>query len=137
MKSWLKNIFQKFFVVASQETRESSKILRLSLVWILSFFAVIRAFALLQFLVDLDYSEIETVYLVRFVFERIAILTFLTLLIYCIWQRPSRGLVCLLIGLSFFTLWGNTDYISVFSASVVLSLSSLLYVKLFKQCKSF
>lgn len=131
MRPRLQKLLANLFVIPSQELKEQTKNLRLFLVWILSFFTLIRAFALLQFLADLDYSEISPVHLSRFIFVRVAILSFLVFLIYWIWQKPRRILFQLLMVLSFFTLWDNTDYISVFSASLVFAVSLRIYVSLF------
>ncbi len=132
MRSWLKKFFHSLLIVPPQEIKDATKTLRLVLAWILSFFALIQTFAVLQFLVDLDYSETNPVRLSRFIFARFCILMFLLFMIYWVWQKPRRILFCLLMALSFLTLWNNTDYISVFSASLVLALSTLLYVSLFK-----
>lgn len=132
MGAWLTHFLRILFVIPSLEVQEKTKNLRLFMVWILSFFTLIRSFALLQFLTDLDYSEISPVHLSRFICVRLSILIFLGFLIYWIWKKPRRILFQLLVVLSFFTLWNNMDYISVFSASLVLAMSLRIYVSLFK-----
>jgi hypothetical protein len=115
----------------SQEQIDSQKVLRLSLIWIIAFFVLLRGLALLQFLIDLDYSEVNTVKLIQFVFMRFLFLGLLAYLMYQVWYKPHRFTLLFIGSLSFISLWKNHDLVSVFSACIVLALVSRLYAQLY------
>jgi hypothetical protein len=122
---------QKLLVIPDQKLIDSQKFLRLFLIWIIGFFALMRTLAMAQFLIDLDYSEVNAVKLTQFVFVRTIIILIMAYFMYLIWLKPHRLALGLIALFSFLSLWNNQDLVSLFSACVVLGLVLRLYSKLY------
>ncbi len=102
-----------------------------TLVGVLGFIVVVRGLALVQFLVDLDYSEVNQVRLIQFVFLKIIIFGFLIYYMRLLWTRPHRLALFFLIFLCMLSLYHYRDVVSVFSSVTIGAVTFLLYLKLY------
>lgn len=100
------------------------------LTWVMGFIVVVRGLALLQFLMDLDYSEVNLVRLIQFVFLKLLILCFLVYYMRLLWMRPHRMALGFLIFLCLLSLYFYQDLVSVFSSLTIGVIAFLIYLKL-------
>ncbi len=119
------------FELPSKESIEAQRFTRLALLWLFAFVVVIRTLALMQFLLDLDYSEINSVKLTQFVFIQTTIICFLIYLLALIWNRPHKMLLGTLLALCVFSLYQQADLFVFLSASAVIGLTLKLYLGLY------
>jgi hypothetical protein len=110
---------------------EKSKIFTIILIWVLGFIVLVRGLALIQFLLDLDYSEVNMVRLIQFVFVKSLILVFLAYYMHLLWRRPHRLALGFLILFCVGSLYQYRDLVSVFSSLSIGAITFLLYLKLY------
>lgn len=110
---------------------EAQRFSRLALVWLFAFVIVVRSLALMQFLLDLDYSEVNAVKLTQFVFVQSSVLCFLIYLTALIWSRPHRLLLGSLLALCAFSLYLQADIVSFLSSLVVIGFTIRLALGLY------
>lgn len=116
-----------FFSVPAPETLEKHKFLRLFLSWFLCFLLLIRALVLTQFLLELDYSEINPVKLTQYIFAQTAVLIFVIYLTMVVWRRPHKWGLFVLLAICILSVIRSQDVISVASATIVSGCVLLLY----------
>jgi hypothetical protein len=123
--------FSWLFELPSKESIEAQRFTRLALLWLFAFVVVIRTLALMQFLLDLDYSEINSVKLTQFVFIQTTLICLLIYLMTLIWNRPHKMLLGTLLALCGYSLYHQADIVAFFSALAVIGLTLRLYLGLF------
>ncbi len=106
---------------------EKQRFPRLLLLWVLSFVAVVRSFALIQFLLSLDYSEVHSVRLTQFIFIQTSFICFLVYFLNLMWRRPHRFALWTLFALCAVSLYRQQDVVSVLCAITVGGLGVQLY----------
>ncbi len=129
-------IWTKLRALPSAALIEKSRLFTMILVWVLGFIVIIRGLALVQFLLDLDYSEVNMVRLIQFVFLKILILSFLGYYMRLLWRRPHRLALGFLIFFCVASLYQYRDLVSVFSSLSIGVITFLLYLKLYVSEKS-
>ena len=122
--------WQKLWALPPKALIEKARVFTVLLVWVLGFILMVRGLALIQFLMDLDYSEVNKVRLTQFVFLKILILCFLAYYMRLLWVRPHRLALAFLIVFCVFSLYQYRDLVSVFSSLTIGSITLLLYLKL-------
>jgi hypothetical protein len=128
-------LWTKLRALPSAALLEKSKIFTIILVWVLGFIVLVRGLALIQFLLDLDYSEVNMVRLIQFVFLKILILSLLAYYMYLLWRRPHRLALGFLILFCIAGLYQYRDLVSVFSSLSIGIITFLLYLKLYVSSK--
>ncbi len=124
-------IWTKLRALPSAALVEKSRIFTIILIWVLGFIVLVRGLALIQFLLDLDYSEVNMVRLIQFVFLKILILSFLGYYMRLLWLRPHRLALGFLILFCVISLYQYRDLVSVFSSLSIGIITFLLYLKLY------
>jgi hypothetical protein len=118
-------------ILPSAEQIEKAKTFTVLLVWVLGFITIVRGLALVQFLIDLDYSEVNMVRLIQFVFLKLLILCFLIYYMRLLWIRPHRLALGFLLFFCVVSLYQYRDLVSVFSSLTIGVIAFLLYLKLY------
>lgn len=127
MMSW-----SQFFQAPPAPLMEKQRSVRLVLAWVFAFVVVVRSLALVQFLMDLDYSEVNSVRLIQFVFVQATFICFLSYFLIVMWRRPHRFVLWTLFCLCAFSLYRQQDLVSVISALTVGGLGVYLYRGLYR-----
>jgi hypothetical protein len=130
-------IWIKLRALPSAARIEKAKILTIILIWVLGFIVLVRGLALVQFLLDLDYSEVSMVRLIQFVFLKILILSFFGFYIHLLWRRPHRLALGFLVLLCVVSLYQYRDLVSVFSSLSIGIITFLLYLKLYVSANEY
>ena len=125
------SVWTKLRSLPSAALIEKSKMFTIILIWVLGFIVLVRGLALVQFLLDLDYSEVNMVRLIQFVFIKILILGFLVFYMRLLWRRPHRLALGFLILFCIGSLYQYRDLVSVFSSLSIGTITFLLYLKLY------
>jgi hypothetical protein len=125
MKTW-----GKLLALPQADQIQKFKTFAAILVWILGFIVAVRGLALVQFLMELDYSEVNLVRLIQFVFLKLLILCFFLYYMRLIWTRPHRLALLFLMFLCVVSLYQYRDLVSLFSSITIGIIAFLLYLKL-------
>lgn len=120
------------YQLPSADVLEKQRFTRLLLLWVLSFVAVVRSFALIQFLLSLDYSEVNSVRLTQFIFVQSIFICFLIYFLTLLWRRPHRQALWTLFGLCAVSLYRQQDLVSMLCAVTVGGLGVHLYRSLYR-----